>query len=264
VQFDDGSIEADVAVKVTTPAGVRNPGFIGIAFRVRPDTRHYEMFYIRHGNSVATDQAMRNHSVQYVESPDFDWYKLRRAWPWTYEAYAEMQPEAWTRIRIDVEGRRATLYINGAARPALVVDGLKGEDLSGAVGLWGSPGQESYFSNVRITHAKRQAIENGGDAAGNWELKYSSDAGSYSCQLKLRRDGNAVSGTLSGLLGPDRPVAGTWRNGYLELAFNGTWTGRDSGEAQASLAGWIDGSSARGRLNVHGRAEGVWTATRGE
>src|SRR5215471_18180794 len=64
VQFEDGSIEADLAVKVTTPAGVRNPGFIGIAFRVRPDTRHYEMFYIRHGNSVATDQAMRNHSVQ--------------------------------------------------------------------------------------------------------------------------------------------------------------------------------------------------------
>src|SRR5947209_6785084 len=42
-EFDDGTIEADLAVKMGTPPGVRNPGFIGIAFRARPDARHYEM-----------------------------------------------------------------------------------------------------------------------------------------------------------------------------------------------------------------------------
>jgi hypothetical protein len=35
--FQDGTIEADIALKVTTPPGVRMPGFIGIAFRARPD-----------------------------------------------------------------------------------------------------------------------------------------------------------------------------------------------------------------------------------
>src|SRR6266700_478444 len=65
-EFADGTIEADIALKVTTPPGVRNPGFIGIAFRSRPDARHYDLFYIRPGNSAAADQAMRNHSVQYV------------------------------------------------------------------------------------------------------------------------------------------------------------------------------------------------------
>jgi len=83
-QFEDGTIEADVAVKVTTPPGVRNPGFIGIAFRSRPDALHYDMFYLRPGNSLAEDQAMRNHSVQYIASPDFDWERLRRAWPAVY------------------------------------------------------------------------------------------------------------------------------------------------------------------------------------
>ena len=263
-EFGDGVIEADVAVKMTTPPGVRNPGFIGIAFRSRPDARHYEMFYLRPGNAQAEDQAMRNHVVQYVESPDFDWYKLRRTWPWVYEAHADIQPEIWTRIRIQVEGRRASLFVDGAANAALVVDGLKGEDLTGGVGLWGSPDQESYFSNVRVTHAKRQAVGNGGEAAGTWQVQYGSDAGPLGCVLKLRRMGNTVSGTASGLMGTDLPVAGVWRNGYVELTFRGAWTARDPGDVTARLAGWIDGNEAKGRMTIDGRADGVWTATRKE
>src|SRR5437762_7510018 len=79
--FQDGTIEADLALKVTTPPGVRMPGFIGMAFRARPDASHYELFYLRPGNSQSEDQAMRNHSVQYSAEPDFSWYRLRREWP---------------------------------------------------------------------------------------------------------------------------------------------------------------------------------------
>ena len=262
--FADGTIEADVAVRLTTPAGARNPGFIGLAFRSRPDALHYDLFYLRPGNSQAWDQAMRNHSTQYVASPDFDWFKLRRMWPGVYETYADLQLETWTPIKIEVAGRRASLYVNGARHPVLVVDGLKGEDLEGAVGLWGSAGQESYFSNVRITHVKRQPIRNEGEVAGTWEFKYASDAGDYTFVMNLRREGDSVSGTASGLLGSDLPVSGSWRSGYLELAFRGTWPQRDSGEALARLSGWIDGTSARGRLSVSGRADGVWTASKKE
>ncbi len=46
IQIQDGTIEADVAMKVTTPPGVRMPGFIGIAFRARRDASHYELFYL--------------------------------------------------------------------------------------------------------------------------------------------------------------------------------------------------------------------------
>src|ERR1041385_2807019 len=48
--FQDGTIEADIALRITTPPGVRMPGFVGIAFRVRPDASHYELFYLRPGN----------------------------------------------------------------------------------------------------------------------------------------------------------------------------------------------------------------------
>jgi len=154
--FQDGTIEADLALKVTTPPGVRMPGFIGIAFRARPDASRYELFYLRPGNSQSDDQGMRNHSVQYSSEPDFSWYTLRRAWPGVYESYAELQLEAWTHVKIEVAGRSAKLYLNGSAKPSLVVDGLKGEDLRGAVALWGDQGEESYFSNLRITPAAAQ------------------------------------------------------------------------------------------------------------
>src|SRR5271169_2121821 len=97
--FQDGTIEADFALKVTTPPGVRMPGFIGIAFRARPDASHYELFYLRPGNSLSADQEMRNHSVQYCAAPDFSWYKLRREWPAVYESYADLQPGAWTHLK---------------------------------------------------------------------------------------------------------------------------------------------------------------------
>src|SRR5690349_9850413 len=62
--FQDGTIDADIALKTTVPPGVRMPGFVGLAFRARPDASHYELFYLRPGNAGSDDQQMRNHSVQ--------------------------------------------------------------------------------------------------------------------------------------------------------------------------------------------------------
>jgi hypothetical protein len=90
VDFQDGTIEADLAVKITTPPGVRMPGFIGVAFRVKPDGNEYEVFYLRPRNALADDQAMRNHAVQYCAEPDSGWYRLRREWPFVYESYADI------------------------------------------------------------------------------------------------------------------------------------------------------------------------------
>lgn len=263
--FQDGTIEADMALKITTPPGVRMPGFVGIAFRARPDASRYELFYLRPGNSRSDDQAMRNHSVQYTSEPDFNWYKLRRQWPWVYEAYADLQTETWTKVRIEVKGRAAKLYLNGSENPSLVVDGLKGQDLRGGVALWGYQGEEAYFSNVRITDSTPLPVKNGSDWSGAWQVKVSSDAGKFEGTLQLRGDGGKVAGTWSGDLGNARPVIGTWRDGYVELSFNAEWPSREAGKSEsatATLAGWIDGDDASGRMKVEGRADGRWTATR--
>lgn len=262
IQFQDGVIETDLALKITTPPGVRNPGFLGIAFRARNDASGYEMFYVRPGNSISPDQAMRNHSVQYVAAPGSDWYKLRRQWPWVYESWAELRPETWARIRVEVHGRSSKLYVNGSELPSLVVDGMKGEDLSGGVALWSSSGEEAYFSHVTVTPGNAEPVTNNGEASGTWDVKFSSDYGPYQGTMNLHREGNAVTGTWSGDFGKELSVTGTWRNGYVELAFNGTWTADKPALVNLALAGWIDGDAARGRMTAIGRADGPWSATR--
>ena len=265
--FQDGTIEVDLAVKITNvPPGARMPGFTGIAFRARADASHYELFYFRPGNSQSENQVMRNHSVQYTATPDFGWYELRRGWPWAYEAYADLQLETWTKVKIEVAGRTARLYLNGSTKPSLIVDGMKGEDLHGAIGLWTSPGEESYFSNLKITPATPQPIRNGGEAAGAWEVKSGTDAaGAVDGSLKLMRDGKKITGTWSGTFGTEQPVSGTWRDGYVELSFMGTWPkelGGAPGNVTLTFAGWIDENAASGRMKVEGRADGQWTAKR--
>ena len=266
--FQDGMIEANIALKITAPPGVRHPGFVGIAFRARRDASHYELFYLRPGNSEAADQAMRNHAVQYVSEPAFGWYRLRREWPWVYESHAELAVQTWTKVRIEVAGRTAKLYLNGSTKPSLVVDGLKGEDLHGAVGLWAYADEEAYFSDVRVTPAVPQNLKNGSDVAGLWEMRYSSDAGAMDAVMDLHRDGSNVAGTWSGPLGEDRAIIGTWRNGFVELSFAGEWPKESPegvpGPVNAFLTGWIDDDSGKGRMRVEGRSDGAWVAKRKE
>ena len=260
-QFRDGTIEVDVATKLVRPPGVRRPGFTGIAFRGRDDGTHYELFYLRPGNASEDDQAKRNHSVQYSSAPDFGWEKLRRNWPFIYESYADLQTEEWTKLKIDVHGREAKLYVNGSDKPSLIVDGLKGEDLEGAIALWGYTGQEAYFSNLRISNEKPQPLANGADAAGTWDVRCATDGGGFGGTLKLVRQDSNLVGIWSGGLGPDQQVSGIWRDGYVELAFGGTWHGQP-GTVMATFAGWVDGDSAKGRVKVEGQADGQWTAVR--
>lgn len=267
VEFEDGTIEADIAVKLLTPPGVRMPGFLGLAFRARPDASHYELFYLRPGNSGSADQSMRNHTVQYSAEPGFGWYTLRRNWPWVYEAHAAMKLEQWIHTKVEVAGRVAKLYVNGSAEPTLIVDGLKGEDLKGGVALWGYPSEEAYFANVKVTPAAPSGVKNGSEAAGTWTVKSSTDTGPANGTLTLKRDGTKLTGTWSGTYGANLPVEGVWREGYLELTFAGEWPRRNAddptpGPAKVTLAGWVDGAEGHGRMKVEGRTDGVWTAER--
>lgn len=261
LSFRDGTIDVDIATHITAPPGVRMPGFTGVAFRARPDGTHYDMFYLRPGNASSDDQAMRNHAVQYVAAPDFDWNVLRRQWPFIYESWADLHLDAWTPVRIEVRGRVARLYVNGSLSPGLIVDGLKGEDLEGGVALWGYAGEEAYFSNLRITPAAPEPIHNGGEATGKWAVSAATDVGPIRGTMQLVRHDTSLEGTWSGDLGSGLPIHGSWRNGYVELTFDGVLPSH-AGTAPATFAGWIDGDAARGRMKVEGHADGHWTAVR--
>ncbi len=149
--FTSGVIEAEIAGEPAADAPEGARGFVGIAFRVRPDMRTYDAFYLRPTNGRAGDQVRRNHSAQYVSHPDWPWFRLRKETPGRYESYVDLEPGKWTRIRIEVQGERARLYVHGQAQPTLIVNDVKtGADGSGAIALWIDTGTVAHFRDLRI------------------------------------------------------------------------------------------------------------------
>ena len=149
--FLDGTIEVDLAGQPgAAAAGGAARGFIGIAFRLQGDGQ-YEYIYLRPTNGRADDQVRRNHSTQYSAHPDFDFAKSRQEAPEKYESYVDLQPGVWTKYRIEIDGRKARLFVNGAEQPCLIVNDMKLEPREGGVALWVGPGTEGYFSNLKIT-----------------------------------------------------------------------------------------------------------------
>jgi hypothetical protein len=148
VDFTDGTIELDVASTLAADAPVYARGFIGVAFRIS-DNLSFEGLYLRPANSQVDDQVRRNHSAQYFSYPDFDFARLRRESPEKYESYVDVALDQWTHLSIEVRGDAARLYVNDAARPALIVTDLKhGAAQHGGIGFWIESGTVGYFRNL--------------------------------------------------------------------------------------------------------------------
>ena len=149
--FSNGVIEAEIAGAPAPDAPPGARGFVGIAFRVKPDQRTYDAFYLRPTNGRADDQLRRNHSAQYISHPDWPWYRLRDETPGKYESYVDLEPGKWTTIRIEVQGERAQLFVHGQSQPTLIVNDLKtGPEGRGAVALWIDSGTVAHFRAVRL------------------------------------------------------------------------------------------------------------------
>jgi hypothetical protein len=150
VEFKDGTIDIDVAGLPGAGSNLGARGFVGLAFRSAPHAAAFDCFYIRPTNGRADDQLRRNHSTQYVSEPEFPWQRLRAEHPGVYESYVDLETGAWTHLRIDVDGVRAQLFVNGALQPALIVTDLKRGTVTGQVGLWIGAGTEAYFRDLTI------------------------------------------------------------------------------------------------------------------
>jgi hypothetical protein len=151
VEFHNGKIEVDVASVLAPDAPSYARGFIGLAFRIDAKKR-FESIYLRPTNSQADDQVRRNRTIQYVAYPDFTFPKLRQEEPGKYETYADIDIGQWISLCLTVKDARAELFLNGASRPAIIVNDLKlGPTQRGGVGLWIEAGTIGHFSNLRIT-----------------------------------------------------------------------------------------------------------------
>ena len=151
LEFSNGTIEVELAGAPEPAAGESARGFVGIAFRLQEDLQTYDAFYLRPTNGRAEDQERRNHSVQYISHPEWPWFRFRKETPSKYESYVDLVPGQWTKIRIEVDGERARLYVHGNEQPTLIVNDVKsGADASGGVALWLEPGTVAHFRNLTV------------------------------------------------------------------------------------------------------------------
>lgn len=155
LEFSSGVIEAEIAGSPAPDAGEGARGFVGIAFRVQKDPKAYDAFYLRPTNGRADDQVRRNHSTQYISHPEWPWQRLRKETPEKYEAYVDLVPGAWTKIKIEVSGDQARLFVHDQPQPTLVITDVKsGAKGSGAIALWVGPGTIAHFRNVLVRAKK--------------------------------------------------------------------------------------------------------------
>ena len=151
LEFSNGVIEVEIAGAPGPGAGGGARGFVGIAFRLQNDMQTYDAFYLRPTNGRAEDQERRNHAAQYISHPDWPWFRLRRETPSRYESYVDLEPGVWTRVKIDVRGDRARLFVHAQEQPTLIVNDVKtGASAKGSVALWIGPGTVAYFRNLSV------------------------------------------------------------------------------------------------------------------
>ena len=77
--------------------------------------------------------------------------RLRKETPEKYQAYVDLVPDVWTKIRIEVRGEQARLFVHGQAQPALIVSDVKtGPTGRGAIALWIDVSTDAYFRNLTV------------------------------------------------------------------------------------------------------------------
>jgi hypothetical protein len=154
LEFHNGTIEIEVAGRPLPDAFPEARGFIGVAFRIAEDLSAFECMYLRPTNGRAEVQLRRNRATQYFSYPDWKFDRLRTEVPGHYEAYVDLITGAWTKMRIEVEGEKAKLFVHDLEQPTIIVNDLKhGTDHRGGIGLYIDNGTEGFFRNLRVTPA---------------------------------------------------------------------------------------------------------------
>jgi hypothetical protein len=61
----------------------------------------------------------------------------------------------WIKMKIEIQGGQAKLFLNKNKYPSLIVNDLKhGPDAEGTVGLFVDVGTDGYFRNLKINPSK--------------------------------------------------------------------------------------------------------------
>lgn len=147
--FRSGTIEVDIRGQEAL-----QQSYVGVAFHRDGDTT-YEAVFLRPFNFRAQDPARRQHAVQYISLPKFDFQDLRDQFPEEFEnpVDASIVPTDWVKLRVVVEGGRVQIHAGSAKELTLEVRKLGRLD-GGQIGLWVGNVSGGDFANLVVTPAK--------------------------------------------------------------------------------------------------------------
>jgi hypothetical protein len=141
--FKNGTIELDIKGK-----DVDGESFVGVAFHAR-DNETYDAIYFR---PFAFDMPeKKDHSVQYISLPGFDWDILREKHMGKYERsiIPEVNGNDWFHVKIVVLHPSVKVFVNGSRQPTMEIEQLNNGKYHG-LALW-MDSQDGQFKNVTVT-----------------------------------------------------------------------------------------------------------------
>lgn len=134
VVFENGVIEVDIAFNGTRC-------FAGFVFRMQSQG-NFEQFYIRPHRTKLTD------ALQYT--PVFNGLSSWQLYSGgSFTAPAEIPYNQWIHIKMEVSGKQATVYLNNADKPSLVINDLKHGLSKGSIGVYGPNTGQVHFANFK-------------------------------------------------------------------------------------------------------------------
>lgn len=151
--FENGTIEVKMYSQIQDPPpypGVA--GFIGVYFRIKEDDSAFEGIYVRPKVGRVNNQLFRNHAVQYISYPHAKFDTLRKSYPpGSYEGSAPVALKEWIKMRIEVNGETAEMFINDMKYSSFIVDKMLGKNKIGGVGLYVDIGTVGHFKDLKVT-----------------------------------------------------------------------------------------------------------------
>ena len=135
--FTEGTIEVDVASST----------FSGVGFHADKNLSVADLVYVRPFNSGT---AKHENTIQYamMGRPRFGWRSLREQFPGKFESGADVAVDEWFHLKVIIDKRTASVFINDGSEPVLTVNQLLGDQQTGLVGVWG---WDTYISNFRVS-----------------------------------------------------------------------------------------------------------------
>jgi hypothetical protein len=150
--FITGVIEVDILSRLTPEAPDFARAFAGLAYHLTDGGDRFESVYLRptNGRKVNPPEPRDRRAIQYFSYPGWPFDRLRDVHPdGRYEAGADIAPDEWMHLRLEIEPTRAIASVNG--HPTLVINEPKAAAAAGAVGLFVDIGTEAFFADLAIS-----------------------------------------------------------------------------------------------------------------